>query len=212
MIDLYYWTTPNGHKITICLEELGLDYMIIPIDLSKKEQLKEDYLKINPNHKIPAIKDNDPIYGEKPLVLFESGAILLYLADKTKRFIPQEPYLRNQVIEWLFWQMAGLGPMSGQAMYYLHFAAEKIPSAITRYTQEVERLYKILNKHLADRAYIVDDYSIADIACYPWILAYEKLNISLNEYEHIQKWMAAIKEREAVKAAYAKAKEINPNA
>lgn len=213
MIDLYYWTTPNGHKITIFLEEAQLDYNIIPINLSKKDQLSEAYLKINPNNKIPAIKDNNPPFGgdNSPIVLFESGAILLYLAEKAKKLIPQDPYHRNYVMEWLFWQMAGLGPMSGQANYYLNMTDEKHPHAIERFTKELQRLYKVLNKQLAGKQFIDDEYSIADITCYPWIVPHEKLNLNLKDYPHIERWFNEIKNRDAVKAAYQKAKEINPN-
>jgi GST-like protein len=169
MIDLYYWTTPNGHKITLFLEESGLPYTIHPINISKGDQFQPDFLKISPNNRIPAIIDTAPADGGDPVSLFESGAILLYLADKTGQFIPNTLRGRLDVLQWLFWQMGGLGPMAGQNHHFATYALETIPYAIDRYVRETSRLYGVLNKRLADREYIAGDYSIADMACYPWI-------------------------------------------
>lgn len=209
MIDLYYWTTPNGHKITIFLEEMGLPYKIIPINIGKGEQFAPEFLKIAPNNRIPAMVDHNPIGADKPISLFESGAMLLYLADKTKRFIPQDTVGRAEVLQWLFWQMGGLGPMLGQNHHFTQYAPEKIDYAINRYVNETARLYAVLNKRLADRAYVAGDYSIADMACYPWIVPYERQRQKLEDYPHLQRWFEAIKARPAVVRAYEKAKEVN---
>jgi len=167
MIDLYYWTTPNGHKITIFLEEAGLLYRINPVNIGKGEQFARGFLEISPNNRIPAIVDNEPDNGGKPIQLFESGAILLYLADKTRRFIPLDLRGRTETIQWLFWQMGNLGPMAGQNNHFSNYAVDKIPYAIDRYRNEVNRLYGVLNRRLADRSYVAGDYSIADMAIYP---------------------------------------------
>jgi len=169
MIDLYYWTTPNGHKITIFLEETGLPYKLIPVNISRGDQFKPEFLAIAPNNRIPAIVDHAPVDGGAPLPMFESGAILLYLAEKTGRFIPRDMRARLECVQWLFWQMAGLGPMNGQTHHFAHSAPEKVPYAIDRYVRESGRLYAVLDKRLADREYVAGDYSIADIACFPWI-------------------------------------------
>jgi GSH-dependent disulfide-bond oxidoreductase len=210
MIDLYYWTTPNGHKITLFLEETGLPYRIVPINITKGEQLTAEFLHISPNNKMPAIIDHQPSDGGEPISIFESGAILLYLADKTKQFIPQDLRGRVQTLQWLFWQMAGLGPMAGQNHHFAHFAPQKIPYAIDRYVNETARLYKVLNQHLADREFIVDDYSIADMACYPWIVMHEKQGQDLKNFPYIKRWLELIQARPATQHAYAKAQEINP--
>jgi GST-like protein len=167
MIDLYYWTTPNGHKITIFLEETGLLYSIKPVDIGKGEQFKPEFLKISPNNRIPAIVDHEPSDEGGPLSIFESGAILEYLAMKTAAYLPSDVRGRAEVMQWLFWQMGGLGPMLGQNHHFRNYSVEKITYAIERYTKETERLYGVLDERLADRAFVAGDYSIADMACYP---------------------------------------------
>jgi len=210
MIDLYYWTTPNGHKITMFLEEAHLPYRIIPINIGKGEQFAPDFLKISPNNRIPAIVDQAPEDNGSPLPIFESGAILLYLADKTGRFIPADLRGRNEVLQWLFWQMGGLGPMAGQNHHFTQYAPEQISYAIDRYVKETSRLYAVLNKRLSDREYIAGEYSIADMACYPWVVPYERQRQKLEDFPHLKRWFEAIRERPATELAYAKAREINP--
>lgn len=213
MIDLYYWTTPNGHKITIFLEETGLPYQITPVDIGRGEQFLPYFLSIAPNNRIPAIVDDDPADGGPPLSVFESGAILLYLAEKTGRLIPQDLRGRSEAVQWVFWQMGGLGPMAGQNHHFRHAAPEQIPYAIERYTSETNRLYGVLNKRLADREYLAGpDYSIADIASYPWIVPWQRQGQSLDDFPHLRRWFDAIGEREAVARAYAIVAEVNANA
>ncbi len=212
MIELHYWTTPNGHKITIFLEETGLAYEIVPVNIGKGDQFKKDFLAISPNNRIPAMIDHAPADGGKPIPVFESGAMLLYLADKTGRFIPKDVRGRTQVLEWLFWQMANLGPNSGQNNHFSNYAVEKIPYAMDRYRNEVNRLYGVLDRRLADREYLAGDYSIADMASYPWIVPWERQGQKLDDFPHIKRWFEAIRARPAVVRAYDKAKEINPNA
>src|SRR5215510_3361392 len=212
MIDLHYWTTPNGHKITIFLEEAGLAYKIFPVNIGKGEQFKREFLAVSPNNRIPAIVDHDPAGGGAAISVFESGAILLYLADKTKRFIAQELRGRTETMQWLFWQMGNLGPMAGQNNHFSNYAVEKIQYAMDRYRNEVNRLYGVLNARLADRAYVAGDYSIADMAIYPWIVPYERQGQKLEDFPHLKRWFDAIKARPAVERSYAKAKEVNPNA
>ncbi len=208
MIDLYYWTTPNGHKITIFLEETGLPYTIKPINISKGEQFAPEFLAISPNNRIPAIVDHAPPDGGGPLAMFESGAILLYLAGKTGRFCPSDLRGRCDCEQWLFWQMGNLGPMAGQNHHFALYAPEKLPYAIDRYVRETGRLYAVLNKRLADREFIVGDYGIADMACYPWISP-ERQGQDIDAFPHLKRWKAAIKERPAVQRAYELAKHIN---
>ena len=210
MIDLYYWTTPNGHKITLFLEESGLPYRILPINIGKGEQFAADFLRISPNNRIPAIVDHAPADGGAPLSVFESGAILLYLADKTGQFIAPELRRRNETLQWLFWQMGGLGPMAGQNHHFTQYAPEQIPYAIERYVKETARLYAVLNKHLAGREFIAGDYSIADMACYPWIVPHERQRQNLDDFPELKRWFAAIRERPATQRAYALAQQINP--
>ena len=211
MIDLYYWTTPNGHKITIFLEETGLPYKIFPINIGKGEQFQRDFLAISPNNRIPAMIDHAPADGGKAIPVFESGAMLLYLAEKTGKFISSDLRVRTETIEWLFWQMANLGPNSGQNNHFSNYAVEKIPYAMDRYRNEVNRLYGVLNRRLADRGYVAGDYSIADMASYPWIVPWERQGQKLDDFPHVKRWFEAIRERPAVQRAYAKAKEVNPN-
>lgn len=208
MIDLYYWPTPNGDKITIFLEETGLEYKLIPINIRKGEQFDPAFLNISPNNKIPAILDHQPIGSSKPISLFESGAILLYLADKVKKFISEHVHERNEVIQWLFWQMANLGPMAGQNHHFTQYAPEIVPYAINRYVKETSRLYAILDQRLADREFIAIHYSIADMACYPWIVLHEKQGINLEDFPNIKKWLDTMHARPAVQRAFAIANEI----
>lgn len=208
MIDLYYWPTPNGHKITMFLEEAGLDYRILPVDIRAGDQFKPEFLAIAPNNRMPAIVDHAPAEGGEPVSLFESGAILLYLAEKTGQFLPADLHGRKTVLEWLFWQMGGLGPMAGQNHHFNMYAPEKIPYAIDRYVNETNRLYGVLNKRLEGRAYIAGDaYSIADMACYPWIVPHEYQGQKLEDFPHLKAWFERIKERPATVRAYAKGEE-----
>jgi GST-like protein len=209
MIDLYYWTTPNGHKVTIFLEETGLPYTLRPVHIGKGEQFDPAFLAIAPNNRIPAIVDHAPPDGGGPLSMMESGAILLYLAGKTGRFYPHDLRGRAEVVQWLFWQMAGLGPMAGQTHHFVHYAPELIPYAIDRYVRETGRLYGVLNRRLADREFVAGDYSIADMACYPWVLP-ERQRQHLDDFPHLKRWHEAIAARPAVRRAYALAKTVNP--
>lgn len=210
MIEFYYWTTPNGHKVTMFLEESGLDYDIKPINISKGEQFAPAFLKIAPNNRIPAILDHAPAGGGEPIGIFESGAILLYLADKTKKFIPQDLRGRNECLQWLFWQMGGLGPMAGQNHHFVQYAPEQLPYAIDRYVKETSRLYGVLNKHLSDgREYICGDYSIADMASYPWVVPHERQRQDMSQFPHLSSWFERIGNRPATQKAYDIAKSIN---
>ncbi|OUL36044.1 thiol:disulfide oxidoreductase [Nostoc sp. T09] len=212
MIDLYYWATPNGHKITIFLEEVGLTYNIIPVNIGAGDQFKPEFLKISPNNRIPAIVDNEPANGGAPISVFESGAILLYLAEKTGKLIPQDVRDRVEVLQWLFWQMAGLGPMAGQNHHFSQYAPEKIDYAINRYVKETGRLYAVLDKRLADREFVAGDYSIADIAAYPWIVAYEIQSQNLEDFPNLKRWFETIKARPATIRAYEKAEAFKNQA
>jgi len=213
MIDLHYWPTPNGHKVTLFLEEAGLDYRIVPVNIGKGEQFQPEFLAISPNNRMPAIVDHAPADGGAPLSVFESGAILLYLADKAKRFIPSDPRGRVVATEWLFWQMGGLGPMTGQYGHFSVYAPEPVPYAIERYTREAQRLLGVLDRRLAGRAFIAgDDYTIADMACYPWISPYTKAPLDLTPFAEVRRWQAAIAARPATQRAYARAAEVSPSA
>lgn len=209
MIDLHYWPTPNGHKIAIFLEEAGLDYQLCPVNIAEGEQFRPEFLRISPNNRIPAIVDHDPADGGEPISLFESGAILEYLAEKTGRFLPADPRRRWESLAWLYWQVGGLGPMLGQNHHFNRYAPEKIPYAIDRYTRETMRLYRILDRRLAGREFIADDYSIADMACYPWIVPHERHKQKLDEFKNLHRWFTAIQQRPAVQRAYELAKTIN---
>lgn len=203
MIDLYYWATPNGHKIAIFLEEAGLPYQLHPVNISKGEQFKPEFLSIAPNNRIPAIVDHDASDGKGALPLFESGAILTYLAEKIHQFIPSDPRKKAEVMQWLFWQMAGLGPMAGQNHHFNVYAPEKVPYAIERYTKETARLYGVLNKHLEGREWVAaSEYSIADMAIYPWIVPHETQKQNLNDFPHLKKWFEKMAKRPAVIKAY----------
>lgn len=212
MIHLHYWTTPNGHKITMFLEEAGLEYRVVPVNIGKGEQFRPEFLRISPNNRIPAIVDDAPADGGEPVSVFESGAILLYLADKSRRFIPQDLRGRNQALQWLFWQVGGLGPMAGQNHHFVQYAPEPVPYAIERYVKETARLYGVLNRHLGDgREFICgEEYSIADMACYPWIVPHEKQRQKLEEFPHLAAWFERIRQRPATLRAYALADAINP--
>jgi GST-like protein len=210
MIDLYYWTTPNGHKVTIFLEETGLPYKIFPVNIGKGEQFKAEFLAVSPNNRIPALVDHAPTGGGAPLSVFESGAMLVYLAEKTGKFLPTDPRKRADVMQWLFWQMGGLGPMSGQNNHFSNYATDKLQYAMDRYRNEVNRLYGVMNKRLADRPYLAGEYSIADMASYPWVTIHERQHQKIDDFPHIKKWLAAIAERPAVKKAYELVAKINP--
>lgn len=212
MIDLYYWTTPNGHKITIFLEEAGLEYRIKPINIGKGDQFAEDYLKISPNNKIPAMVDHDPIGGGEPLALFESGAMLEYLAEKTGQFLSKDVRTRWDTLQWLYWQMSGFGPMLGQNHHFSQYAPEKIEYAINRYQKESERLYGVLDDLLANREFMAGEYSIADMATYPWAKLWERQGQDIATLPNVKRWLDTIEARPAVQRAYAKADEINTNA
>jgi GST-like protein len=212
MIDLHYWTTPNGHKITMFLEETGLAYKLVPVNLVKNEQFEPAFLEIAPNNKMPAIVDHNPVDCGKPISIFESGAILQYLAEKTGQLLPKDLRGRAEVNQWLFWQVAGLGPMPGQLVFFLR-NAEKHPFGIERYTKETERLFGVLNKRLEGREWLAGDaYSIADIAAYAWAAPYNLFGLSLDTYPALERWLEAVASRPATERAYAIAKEMNPQA
>ena len=200
MIDFYTWNTPNGQKIAIMLAEANIPFVLHKVDITKNEQFSAEFLAINPNNKIPAIVDqNGP--NHLPLKLFESGAILIYLAEKTGRFLPSDPGDRILALQWLMFQMAGVGPMCGQAHHFMHYAAEKIPYAINRYQKEVHRLYQVMDKHLKDKLYFAEQYSIADMAIFPWVRAHAKHGIDLANFENVWAWLNRINERSAVQQA-----------
>lgn len=202
MIDLHYWPTPNGHKVTIFLEETGLDYKILPVNIGKGEQFQPDFLKIAPNNRMPAIVDHAPAGGGAPISVFESGAILVYLAEKTGQYLAADTRTRFKTLEWLFWQMAGLGPMLGQNHHFNIYAPEKIPYAMARYVNETNRLYGVLDRQLAENEFIAGDYSIADMACYPWIVPWKLQGQNLEDFPHLKRWFDAIRARPAVERAY----------
>ena len=213
MIDLYYWPTPNGHKVTLFLEEAGLEYRIHPVNIGTGDQFKPEFLAISPNNKMPAILDPTTAGGGAPLSVFESGAILLYLAEKTGSFLSRDPRERVETLEWLFWQMAGLGPMSGQMGHFNVYAPEKIPYAIERYGNEVSRLHGVMDKRLAEHEWLAGSaYSIADMASYPWIGAYDKLPPDFAAFPNLQRWHQAIAARPATQRAYALRQQVNPDA
>jgi GST-like protein len=212
MIDVHYWPTPNGHKITMFLEEAGLDYTIKPVYIGKGEQFEPGFLALSPNSRMPAIVDHRPADGEAPISVFESGAILQYLAEKTGKFLPT--MLRERVIvnEWLFWQMAGLGPMAGQNHHFNRYAPEKIPYAIERYERETRRLYGVLDKQLKNRTHVAgDDYSIADMAIYPWIVPHEAQHQDLDDTPDLKRWFESVRARPATVRAYARGDAISPS-
>jgi GSH-dependent disulfide-bond oxidoreductase len=202
MIDLYFWTTPNGYKVTIMLAEIGTPYRVIPIDITAGVQFAPDFLKISPNNKIPAIVDHDGP-GGTPLPIFESGAILLYLAEKTGQFLPSDPRARTDVLQWLMFQMGGVGPMLGQAHHFRRYAPEQIPYAIERYTREAARLYGVIDRRLAEVEYLAGEYSIADIATFPWIRPHRWQGQELDGFPNLKRWYDSIKARPAVQEGLA---------
>ncbi|MHB8494105.1 MAG: glutathione binding-like protein [Casimicrobiaceae bacterium] len=208
MLDLHYWPTPNGHKVTMFLEETGVPYILKPVNISKGEQFAPEFLAIAPNNRIPAIVDHAPAIPGGPVSMFESGAMLLYLADKTGKLIPADPRSRWECVQWLFWQMAGLGPMAGQTHHFLHYAPEKIPYAIDRYVREAGRLYAVLDHRLRGRDFITGEYTIADIACYPWVQP-ERQRQDIDEFPDLKRWKERIAARPATQRAYEIGKKVN---
>lgn len=209
-IDFYFWPTPNGHKIRIMLEECGLPYRVKPVDITKGDQFKPKFLKISPNNRMPAIVDPDGPGGE-PISVFESGAILQYLGRKTRKLYPRTERARVEVDEWLFWQVGGLGPMAGQAHHFRQYAPETVPYAIERYTNEVNRLYGVMNKRLADRDYLAGDYSIADMACIGWVKPYRNQGQDLDDFPNLKRWFEALSARPAVEKGCAVGNEYRKN-
>ena len=208
MIDLYYWMTPNGHKITLFLEETGLDYTIHTINISKDEQFAPDFLKIAPNNRIPAIVDHAPADGGEAISIFESGAILQYLAEKTGQFLSKDLRTRTATMQWLFWQMGGLGPMAGQNHHFNIYAPVKLPYAQERYIKETARLYGVMDKQLAQQDYLAGEYSIADMASYPWVHSHERQSQDLNDFPNLKRWFEVISARPATQRAYALAEKF----
>jgi GST-like protein len=208
MIDLYYSATPNGHKLMIFMEESGISYRRIPVDLGRGDQLKPEFLAISPNNKIPALVDHEPRGGGGPLALFESGAMLLYLAEKTGRFMPSDLHGRAEVLKWLFWQVGGLGPMAGQVGHFNVFAPEKVPYVIERYTRETGRLYGVLDRRLCDRPFVAGTYSIADMACYPWIVPHRAHGQRLEEFPNLRRWFDSLASRPAIMRAYGESRDV----
>ncbi|HVT32719.1 MAG TPA: glutathione binding-like protein [Rhodanobacteraceae bacterium] len=212
MIEFHYWPTPNGQKVALFLEESGIDYELHPVDIGKGDQFKPDFLRISPNNKMPAIVDHAPADGGAPISVFESGAILLYLAEKTKKLIPSDIRGRVMALQWLFWQVGGLGPMAGQNHHFNRYAPEKIPYAIERYGRESKRLFGVLDKHLEGRAFICgDEYTIADIASYPWIVSGEAREAELSTFPNLARWVDSIKARPATERVYARGEKIRPS-
>ena len=212
MIELYYWPTPNGHKITLFLEEAGLEYRIHPVDISAGDQFKPEFLAFSPNNRMPAIIDTAPADGGEPITVFESGAILLYLAQKTGRFMPTDVRGQNTVTEWLMWQVGGLGPMAGQNHHFGVYAPEKLPYAIARYVNETNRLYGVLDRRLQGRDFITGtDYSVADMACYPWVVPWQRQQQNLDDFPNLKRWFNAIAARPATIRAYAKGEAVSQN-
>jgi GST-like protein len=208
VIDFYYSGTPNGLKVRLFFEETQLAHRVIPVSLSKGEQFRAEFQAISPNSKIPAIVDRDPKGGGEPVSLFESGAILLYLAEKTGQFMPTDLRRRADVLQWLFWQVSGLGPMAGQIGFFNVYAPEKVPYAIERYARETRRLYGVLDKRLADREFVAGDYSIADIACYPWIVPHAGHRQNLEDFAHLKRWFTTVGARPAVTRTYAGVEDV----
>ena len=208
MIELHSWPTPNGHKITLALEEMGLAYRFVPVDIGRREQFHPSFLAFSPNNRIPAIIDRAPADGGEPVTVFESGAILLYLAEKTGMFLPADLRGRVRVMEWLAWQVGGLGPMAGQCHHFRQYAPEPVPYGIARYTQEVARLYGVMDRALAERPYLAGDYSIADMAAWPWVRPWSRQGVDITEFPNVQRWMDAIAARPAAVRAVAVGAEL----
>ena len=209
-IDLYYWPTPNGWKISIALEEMALPYSLHVVDIGAGEQFGPDFLAIAPNNRMPAIVDHDPQDGGAPISIFESAAIMTYLADKNGKFMPQDVRGRTDVNQWLMWQMGGLGPMAGQSHHFRKFAAEQVPYAIDRYTNEVNRLYGVMERRLQDRDYLAGEYTIADMACWPWISRHEWQGQQLDDFPKLKQWFETIGARAAVQRGFALGRELRP--
>ena len=209
MIVLHYWPTPNGHKITMFLEETGTPYRVVPVNISTGDQFKPEFLAISPNNRIPAIVDTEPGDGGEPVSVFESGAILVYLAEKTGNFLPKDLRGRRDAMQWLFWQMGGLGPMAGQNHHFVQYAPERIPYAMDRYVRETSRLYKVMDIRLADHEFLAGDYSIADMASYPWVVPWKRQQQNLDDFPHLRRWFDAIRARPATVRAYEVARTIN---
>ncbi len=203
MYDLYFWPTPNGLKISIALEELGAPYVVRPVNIGAREQFAPGFLAHSPNNRIPALVDNEPADGGKSISIFESGAILLYLGEKHGRFLPGDARGRTEVTQWVFWQMAGLGPMTGQAFHFQKAAPEPIPYAIERYRDEVKRLWGVLDRRLADHEYIAGDYSVADMACYPWMRSPQLIGLDDNEFPNVNRWRGLVGGRKGVERGLA---------
>jgi GST-like protein len=198
VIDLYTWPTPNGHKVQIMLEEVELPYRVIPVNITQGAQFHAEYLALNPNNKVPTIVDHDGCGAARPFVVFESGAVLLYLAEKTGRLLGKDRDRRNEVIQWLMWQIGGLGPMFGQAQHFHRYAPEAISYGIERYAREGRRLLRVLDRRLQEHEFVCDEYSIADIACFPWVRIHKMANQSLADFSNIVRWYGAIRARPAV--------------
>jgi len=209
MIDLYYWTAPNGHRITMFLEETGTSYTIEPINISRGDQFKPEFLSVSPNDRIPAIIDHAPADGGKPIPVFEPSAILLDLTDKLGKLPPPTRAAARRLTQWLMWQMGGLGPIAGQNHHCVQYAPENPPNAIDRYVKETNRLYGVLNKRLADRSFVAGDYSIADMAVCPWIVPHERQRQKLDDFPHLERWFETIRDRPATRRAHARTQEIN---
>jgi GSH-dependent disulfide-bond oxidoreductase len=202
MIDLYYWPTPNGHKVTIMLEETGLPYRVVPVNIQAGEQFSESFLRIAPNNRMPALVDHDPPGGGEPISVFESGAILIYLGNKAEKFNGTGVREKIKIVEWLMWQMSGVGPMFGQAFHFTTYAPEKIDYAINRYTREVERLLGVLDDELGDREYVTGDYSIADMAIFPWVMPSARFGQDMVDFPNVQRWVDRLNARPAIRRAY----------
>lgn len=198
MIDLYSWPAPNGHKAHIILEELAVPYRVIPINITHGDQHRNEYRAINPNGKIPAIVDHAPVSGGKPITVFETGAILVYLAEKEGRLLPTDVRARSEVLQWVFWQVGGLGPMMGQAQHFFRYASTPVPYGIERYQSETRRLLKVLEERLEGRDYICDEYSISDIACFPWIRVHKMTGVAIADFPNVQAWYGRVRARPAV--------------
>lgn len=208
MIDLYYWPTPNGRKITIMLEEIEMPYRVVPVDIGRGAQFTKEFLAISPNNRMPAMVDNEPMGGGEPISVFESGAILQYLAEKSGKLMPRDSRGKYEVIQWLFWQMGGLGPMAGQTHHFREYAPEKIQYAIDRYTNEMNRLYGVMDRRLRDRDYLAGEYSIADIACFPWVIPFKIQGQSLDDFPNLKRWFDAVAARPAVVRGRAVGREL----
>jgi len=208
MIDVHYWPTPNGWKVTIALEEMELPYRILPVNIGRGEQFRPEFLAISPNNRMPAIVDPAPADGGAPISVFESGAILIYLAEKTGRFLPRDIRGRVETLQWLMWQMGGLGPMLGQAHHFRNYAPEKIQYGIDRYTNEANRLYGVMDRRLADREFLAGPYSIADMACWPWIVPHKNQGQDLDDFPHVKRWFETLRARPAAQRGLEVGKEL----